>query len=274
MRIRLLALVAALALASPSAAHHGWGEYEDAEFSLTGVVDTANLGGPHGLLRVRASGGTWDVVLAPPTRISRRPHPGSGAARHPRRRARPSPPQPSAHGNEDRATGGREPHLRSLSRTQLSGLESFAAWLEATPLARFLQDWGWIYAGVNTAHVLGIALLVGAIVVLDLRLLGLWRSVPVASLARPTVTVAATGLVLALTTGPMLLMVQATEYVANPFLYVKFGAILVGLLNLGLLRLAGDWTDDGLTRRRRLAGLMSLLAWLTALTAGRMIAYW
>ena len=71
MRIRLLALVAALALASPSAAHHGWGEYEDAEFSLTGVVDTANLGGPHGLLRVRAAGGTWDVVLAPPTRISR-----------------------------------------------------------------------------------------------------------------------------------------------------------------------------------------------------------
>jgi Family of unknown function (DUF6152) len=71
MRIRLLALVAGLALASPSAAHHGWGEYEDAEFSLTGVVETANLGGPHGLLRVRAAGGIWDVVLAPPTRIGR-----------------------------------------------------------------------------------------------------------------------------------------------------------------------------------------------------------
>lgn len=121
---------------------------------------------------------------------------------------------------------------------------------------------------------LGIALLVGAIVVLDLRLLGLWRSVPVAALARPTVNVAATGLALALTTGVLLLTVQATEYVANPLLYVKFGAILVGLANLGLLRLAGDWTDDRLTGRRRWAGLLSLLAWLTALTAGRMIAYW
>ncbi len=72
MRIRLFAAaLAALALGSPSAAHHGWAGYEDAEFSLTGVVETANLGGPHGLLRVRAGRARWDVVLAPPTRIQR-----------------------------------------------------------------------------------------------------------------------------------------------------------------------------------------------------------
>ena len=121
---------------------------------------------------------------------------------------------------------------------------------------------------------LGIALLVGAITVLDLRLLGLWRSVPVATLARPAVAVAIVGLTLALVTGPLLLMVQATEYVANPFLYVKFGAILFGLANVAVLRLARDWTDERLARRQRWAGLLSLFAWLTALTAGRMIAYW
>ena len=65
---------------------------------------------------------------------------------------------------------------------------------------------------------LGIALLVGSITVLDLRLLGFWRSVPVAMLARPAIAVAIAGLTLALTTGPLLLIVQATEYVANPFL--------------------------------------------------------
>jgi hypothetical protein len=97
---------------------------------------------------------------------------------------------------------------------------------------------------------------------------------PVATLARPTVAVAIAGLALAITSGAMLLVVQATEYVANPFLYVKFGAILVGLANVAVLRLAVDWTDDRLTRRQRWAGLLSLLAWLTALTAGRLIAYW
>jgi hypothetical protein len=72
MKFRLIAAaIAAAALASPSAAHHGWAGYLDAEFSLTGVVESANLGGPHGRLRVRAGRVVWDVVLAPPTRIQR-----------------------------------------------------------------------------------------------------------------------------------------------------------------------------------------------------------
>jgi hypothetical protein len=51
-------------------------------------------------------------------------------------------------------------------------------------------------------------------------------------------------------------------------------AILLGLLNLGLLRRAGDWTQDRFARRRGVAAALSLAAWLTALTAGRLIAYW
>ena len=71
-KVRLLALAAAAVFfASPSAAHHGWGGYLDEEFSLTGVVESANLGGPHGQLRVRSGRAVWDVVLAPPTRITR-----------------------------------------------------------------------------------------------------------------------------------------------------------------------------------------------------------
>ena len=117
-------------------------------------------------------------------------------------------------------------------------------------------------------------MLVGAIVLLDLRLLGAWRAVPVAVLGPPAVAVAATGLALAAASGAALLAVQATEYVANPFLYIKFAAILVGLANIAALRLAGDWTDERLVGRRRWAGLVSLFAWLTALAAGRLIAYW
>ncbi len=109
---------------------------------------------------------------------------------------------------------------------------------------------------------------------LDLRLLGAWRALPVAAVARPAVTVAASGLAIAILTGPLLLIVQATEYAANPFLYVKFAAILVGLVNVAALRLGGDWTQEGHHVRRGVAAVLSLLAWLSALTAGRMIAYW
>lgn len=97
---------------------------------------------------------------------------------------------------------------------------------------------------------------------------------PVAVLGPPAVRVAASGLAIAIPTGAALFMVQATEYVANPFLYVKFAAVLLGLANVAALRLAGDWTDERLARRGRWAGLVSLAAWLVALTAGRLIAYW
>ncbi len=73
MRKALLAvtLAAGAALATPSAAHHGWAGYLDEEFALTGIVETANLGGPHGVLRMRVGRQVWNVVLSPPTRIQR-----------------------------------------------------------------------------------------------------------------------------------------------------------------------------------------------------------
>lgn len=121
---------------------------------------------------------------------------------------------------------------------------------------------------------LGIALLVGAIVVLDLRLLGAWRGVPLAALARPTTTVAGTGLVLAMLSGAALFTVQAEDYAANPFLYIKFAAILLGLVNLAALRWTRGWREGQRPGRAALAGGVSLLAWLVALVAGRLIAYW
>ena len=71
-RIRLLAFAAAAAaLSSPSAAHHGWADYLDAEFALTGTIESARLSGPHGVIRLRSGQAVWEVVLGPPTRIQR-----------------------------------------------------------------------------------------------------------------------------------------------------------------------------------------------------------
>jgi hypothetical protein len=129
--------------------------------------------------------------------------------------------------------------------------------------------------------VFGIALLFGGIAVLDLRLLGAWRRIPIASLATPAVPIAGTGLVLALTSGVLLLSAQATEYVTNPFLYIKFGAIALGVVNVAALHVSGVWraiesasaTPRG-RARMAIAGAASLACWITTISAGRMIAYW
>ena len=155
-------------------------------------------------------------------------------------------------------------------------MADFAVWLEASALARLLKAGPWLYPLVNLAHLLGIALLVGAIAALDLRLVGLWPGVPVSALSRAAVPVAGAGLSLALATGPALFAVRATEYVGNPFLWAKFGAAAVALANLAALHRSAAWRGvaDGGRDRRRLAfaGAVSLAAWLAAVSAGRMIA--
>lgn len=139
----------------------------------------------------------------------------------------------------------------------------------------------WTYGVVNLFHILGVATLFGAVLVLDLRLLGLWRTVPLPSIAGPTVPVATTGFVIAAITGVGLLATKATEYAGNPFLLIKFPAIGVALLNVAVVTSRPAWKqmsrpDPSAADRRVLAvgGGVSLVAWLTAIGAGRMIGYW
>ena len=70
MKLRMLVLAAAL-FATPAAAHHGWAAFSEAESEVTGTVVSAELGAPHGELKVRAADGIWNVQLAPPAAIVR-----------------------------------------------------------------------------------------------------------------------------------------------------------------------------------------------------------
>jgi hypothetical protein len=156
------------------------------------------------------------------------------------------------------------------------------AWLEASALGHAMRESGvWTYGLVNLVHILGVSSLFGALVVLDLRLTGLWRSVSLAAISQPTERVAAAGFAIAAISGVSLLATKATEYAGNPFLLIKFSAIGVGLLNVLVLRSLTAWREHPvreLTSRERsrlaVAGMISLVSWLTAIAAGRMIAYW
>ena len=157
------------------------------------------------------------------------------------------------------------------------------AWLESSALAEFLRGLGiWTYGLLNLAHIIGISSLFGAVLVLDLRLLGLWRSIPAASLIRPTVPLAACGFVLAVASGIMMLSFNATEYHGNPFLYVKLPVIVAGLVNIAVINRLAAWrraaaglpSEPGDQRMLAVFGGLSLLIWLTVISCGRMIGYW
>jgi len=60
---------AAVLLAVPAFAHHGWAGNDDKEFELTGTVEQpVSLSGPHATMKIRAEGEVWDITLAPPPR--------------------------------------------------------------------------------------------------------------------------------------------------------------------------------------------------------------
>jgi hypothetical protein len=71
-RLSIIGAAAALALAAAAAqAHHGWSAYSDQESQVSGVVEEASFGQPHGLIRVKTAQGPWTVMLAPPAAIQR-----------------------------------------------------------------------------------------------------------------------------------------------------------------------------------------------------------
>ena len=150
-------------------------------------------------------------------------------------------------------------------------MQDFAAAVEASAVATFLRQSRWTYPAVNAAHLLGIALLVGSIVPMDLRLIGVWRpDVRLDAVLRLLRPVAAFGAALAVLTGLLLFSVQARDYVTMRLFAVKLALVAIGLAHA----LAwGDAIGRASPARQRGAGALSLVLWVSVLVCGRMLGY-
>ncbi|MDF0601401.1 hypothetical protein P1J78_11715 [Psychromarinibacter sp. C21-152] len=130
--------------------------------------------------------------------------------------------------------------------------------LEATGLAQFLKRSRWVYPFVNAGHILGIALLVGAVLPMDVQVLRR-RNAAVALLRRW----AAAGLALAAACGALLFVTQAGDYAVNGWFQAKMALLAVALANAALhLRRIPPWS-----------AALSLMLWPAILICGRLIAY-
>jgi hypothetical protein len=146
--------------------------------------------------------------------------------------------------------------------------------LQTTPVAQYLRTARWGYAALNTAHVFGIALLVGAILPLDLRLLGFWPRIPRADLARILVPVSVVGLVIAAVTGPLLFTIRADEYAVLGVFQAKLVFIVLGIAGALTLHRAYGLALEGASERRVAThAAVSIVCWIGALVCGRMIAF-
>lgn len=146
--------------------------------------------------------------------------------------------------------------------------------LEQVPLVVALRQSALVYPLVNALHIVGIALLFGAIVPLDLRLIG-WRrrAGAVDDVAALLLPVAITGLMLAVAAGVLLFATDARGYAASTPFRVKLLLLSAALLNAVALRFV-PWRSAGpVGLRIRIAAAASILLWFGVIVLGRLVGY-
>jgi uncharacterized protein DUF6644 len=150
--------------------------------------------------------------------------------------------------------------------------------LENSGLADLVRSSGQLYAVLQIGHLLAMAALVGAGLVLDLRLIGLTRTAP-AELLRLTDPLLATAGAVALVTGLAMFSSEATTMAANPAFRVKI--VLLGLLfgnalgfQLGARRSLPVWAYAATPPpEAKLAGAIAIVGWIGTVAAARLIAF-
>ena len=152
-------------------------------------------------------------------------------------------------------------------------------WLENTPFSVWERGeslWGWPF--MLTVHTLGTALVIGFVFIINLRLLGLFETIPFTSLSRlfPVVWVA---FALQILTGAALWMTKPTRYAADTAFLLKLAFVVAGFVLMLYIygtvkREAAAWEEAGTVSSRGFKFVApSLLVWCGALIAGRLTAY-
>jgi hypothetical protein len=159
-------------------------------------------------------------------------------------------------------------------------LLSICQWLDTTRLNTAMRQSNWAFPALDTIHTLGIVLVAGTIVLVDLRLLGLsMRRVPVAQLVARIVPATLWGFLLMMVSGGLLFSSEAVKMYHSPAFRIKMLLLALAGLNAIIFhrtvyRDVANWDPGSVVPpRARLAGLLSLIFWIGIIAAGRAIAY-
>jgi hypothetical protein len=136
------------------------------------------------------------------------------------------------------------------------------AWIGTHPYA---------YPLLEALHIVGIALLLGSLVLFELRVWGFGAALPIEPLARLALPLTLAGFALAATTGSLMFASQPGDLIANRTFVIKMGLVILAGLNAASFHARG-----GVARSDRTARLQTLLSvgiWLAVIFCGRWIAY-
>jgi hypothetical protein len=163
-------------------------------------------------------------------------------------------------------------------------LDAVLLGLEGSAVARHVREALWLYPVVEIVHIVGFVILVGSAFVLDLRLLGRLRALPIADAVHTLPRWARRSLILVVPSGIILFIVDATTLAANPAFQLKLALLAAAGINAAVFhrfafRGVDPVRDDAWQARAalplpaRVAGFFSIVLWISVIASGRLIAY-
>jgi hypothetical protein len=152
--------------------------------------------------------------------------------------------------------------------------------LEASPWAVFIHNRAWAFTTVEVIHVVAVSLLLGTILIVDLRLLGRAAAKrPFTDVARETLPFTWVAFAVAVAAGALLFPSRATVYAASPVFLGKMALIVLAGINMAVfefitVRGVRRWNAAPLPPgAARLAGVVSISCWIAAIFLGRLIGF-
>lgn len=157
-------------------------------------------------------------------------------------------------------------------------IEHLIEWVGSTSLSLWVTQWNWTWVILEILHFFGLCVLLGSLLIIDLRLIGFFRSIPIADTHRilPWTFV---GFAINLITGILFYFGDPARYTINIGFQIKMLLIILAGLNALWFYLKIDkpmrtWDQHGDTPGlAKLIGSLSLLIWFSVLLCGRLIPY-
>lgn len=158
-------------------------------------------------------------------------------------------------------------------------ITSFLAWLEASHLADSIRTSGYLFALIESFHVIALTLVFGTITIVDLRLLGVGSTRPFTKVASDILKLTWVAFGLAVVTGSLLFITNADVYYHNFYFRSKMVLLLLSGVNMGIFELTiarsvNTWDKDRTAPPAgRAVAIVSLILWISIIFCGRWIGF-
>jgi hypothetical protein len=152
----------------------------------------------------------------------------------------------------------------------------FFQWAEATTLGEVIRTSSWAFAVIESVHLLGLAMIGGAVLIVDLRLLGFGlREQPIADVAREARPWLVGSLIVMLVTGVGLFLSEAMKCYESTAFAVKMTCLVLAIVFTFTVRMKVTLADEGRVRPAvlKLVAIVSLALWFGVGASGRWIGF-